>query len=519
MSRKIRVAVLLVLALAWVGFRYWSAHAPKPAETTAAATGPVEPAEPARRFGELAFQPCTLTSAVASANLEALCSSLKVAENPAAPQARNIDLKIAWLQADDGKDGEDDPVFFVAGGPGQSATEVASFVEPALHEVLKKRDVILVDQRGTGGSNALQCLDSDGKPLAEPGDDATGPEAIADYAKRCAEGLRSRADTRFYTTTEAIADLDAVRAAMQVKQIDLIGVSYGTRVVQQYAKHYPQQTRAIVIDGVAPNDLVVGGEFAHTFEDAIALQAEQCRKNAACAKRFPVDTREQLRRVMATLREQPATIEYRNPETAEVVQGKVTADTVTGLAFSFSYAPQTASLLPLVLDEAAQGRYGPLMALAELSGKQMGGQMNRAMQWSVICAEDADRYQVPAADGHSLFGADLAKMFFAACPAWPHGQRPDDFTQPLHSDVPALLLSGELDPVTPPRYAEKVLKGLPNGRHLIAPGQGHNVMGQGCIPRLLAQFLETTDAKALDVSCVDTLADVPAFTSFNGWEP
>ncbi|WP_140727675.1 alpha/beta hydrolase [Pseudomonas sp. Hp2] len=519
MSKKIRLVLALLVVVAFVGHRYWKAHAPPPTAKPAADAAGAAAGQAARRHGALEFQPCTLTHPQAPGNVEAKCATLQVPENPAAPQGRRIALKIAWLEADSDGPGEADPVFFIAGGPGQSATESASLVAPALAEVRKKRDIFLVDQRGTGGSNALACTGADGKPLSPPDEEDASAEAVADYARRCAASLQGRADPRFYTTTEAVGDLDAVRQAIGAETIDLIGVSYGTRVVQHYAAAHPRHTRAIVIDGVAPNDLVVGGEFATTFEDAIRLQAEQCRTDPACAKRFPTDTREQLRNVMARLRQAPVDVEYRNPGTGEIERGKVTADTVTGLAFAFSYAPQTASLLPLILDEAAQGRYGPLMSLAGLASRQFGDTMNRAMQWSVICAEDADRYRAPEGAQQTLFGPDVAKMFFAACPAWPTGTRPAGFTEPLRSDVPALLLSGELDPVTPPRYAERVLEGLPNGRHLVAPGQGHNVMALGCIPKLIGQFIDQADAKSLDAQCVGTLSRVPAFTSFNGWEP
>jgi len=123
------------------------------------------------------------------------------------------------------------------------------------------------------------------------------------------------------------------------------------------------------------------------------------------------------------------------------------------------------------------------------------------------------------ATSDSLLGNDVANMFFAACKVWPKGTRPADFTVPFTSDKPVLLLSGQYDPVTPARYAERVVKGLPNGRSVVARGQGHGTLMAGCMPRLVGQFIERADAKSLDTSCLDTLSDVPAFTSFNGWQP
>ncbi len=159
------------------------------------------------------------------------------------------------------------------------------------------------------------------------------------------------------------------------------------------------------------------------------------------------------------------------------------------------------------------------MSLAKFMDGQVSGQMARGMQLSVICAEDADRYRPDPADADTVMGDDLARLFFSPCAVWPKGERPAGFNQPLVSKVPALLMSGEQDPVTPPSYGEAVLKGLSNGRHLVLRGQGHNVIGQGCMPKLVSQFIESTDAKALDAKCLDAIDGTPAFTSFNGWEP
>lgn len=386
MAKHVRtITLVLALAVALGGCQ-------RAGEGAVAATGKGQAAASTgagNAYGRLQFSPCTLSSGSAAGNIEAQCAQLQVPENPAAPNGRKLALKIAWLESDAGASHAPDPVFFIAGGPGQSATQVAAIVDMGLREVRKQRDIFLVDQRGTGGSHPLECRDADGTALALENDSAATAEQLSAYAARCAAGLRNDADPRYFTTSEAIGDLDAVREALGAQQINLIGGSYGTRVAQQYAARYPQHTRTVVLDGVAPNDLVIGGEFARTFEDAIALQTTQCKAQPACAKRFPVDTRTQLRQVVERLRQAPVAVDYRDPRTGELHHQEVNADTVAGLAFGFSYAPETASLLPLVLDEAAAGRYASLMALAQMSGSDMADQMNRPMQWSVLCSEDA----------------------------------------------------------------------------------------------------------------------------------
>lgn len=483
------------------------------------ATSPDASAEgTGNRYGDIVFNPCSLDTAGTGRSISAQCAKFTVAEDRQRPDGREIALNVAWLPVENGG-AIDDPVFFLAGGPGQAATEHAVAVDAMLAEVRKQRDIILVDQRGTGGSNPLECGDVDEAAMEAQVAELGIEQATVRFARECAGALRDQADPRFYTTAQAVADLEAVRAALGVDKINLVGVSYGTRVAQQYAARHPEHVRSLVLDGVVPNDLVVGGEFARTFEQSLVLQAARCSELPACEARFGTDVRARLREVVATLEAAPVEVEYRDPTTNAIRQGTATADTVTGLVFAFSYMPQTAALLPLVLDQAAQGHYGPLMSLSRLTSENMAGGMARGMQWSVVCAEDADRVQPDAAAADTILGASLSDMFFAACQVWPTGERSVDFTAPLDSSVPALLLSGEIDPVTPPSYGERVLESLPGGRHLVLQGQGHNVLGAGCMPKLVGQFIESADAASLDVECLDALKYVPPFTSFNGWEP
>ncbi|HEY5972106.1 MAG TPA: alpha/beta fold hydrolase, partial [Pseudoxanthomonas sp.] len=185
------------------------------------------PEAQARKLGSLEFKPCSLSAPFSGDAIAAQCATLSVPENPAAPDGRKIGLKIAWIPADREDAAEPDPVFMLAGGPGQSALESYPQTANAFAETRKKRHIILVDQRGTGGSNALTC----NEPFDET--ELPTPEAARAYTQRCLASLSRRADPRFYTTTEAIQDLDAVRLAIGAKQVNLVGISYGTRVAQQ----------------------------------------------------------------------------------------------------------------------------------------------------------------------------------------------------------------------------------------------------------------------------------------------
>jgi len=141
------------------------------------------------------------------------------------------------------------------------------------------------------------------------------------------------------------------------------------------------------------------------------------------------------------------------------------------------------------------------------------------MQISVICSEDADLLVPRPQDENALLGNNLVNGVKAGCEVWPHAARPADFHTPLKTDKPVLTLEGALDPVTPPRYGEQVVKNLSNARLIVAKGQGHNVIGRGCIPKLVGDFVDKLDPKTMDAKCVDRLGPMPAFVNFNGAAP
>jgi pimeloyl-ACP methyl ester carboxylesterase len=468
-----------------------------------------------RSLGQLHFQPCTLASEFAAQSLDAQCTTLSVPENRALPHGRKISLAIAWLPA--AGEAEPDPLFLIAGGPGQSALESFPPLIGVMGDVRKKRDLILVDQRGTGGSNKLACRNvKGGKDLDEI--DSIDPKAFRELAQRCAASLAASADLRFYSTTEAIQDLDAVRAAIAADKINLYGVSYGTRVAQQYAKRYPLHTRSVTIDGVVPNSLVVGNEFARNLENSLDRQFAICAAQKTCGDKLG-NPRQRLNDLLALVDKTPPLVRYRDAITGESKEEKLTRGRISTLARMFAYAPTIAGLLPLELYESAQGRYESLMALSTLLANQIGDSITAGMELSVICTEDAGEMHANPADAGSLLGMDLVNVMQAQCSVWPHGQRPVDFRQPLTGNVPVLILSGEFDPVTPPRYGDEVLKSLGNARHLVVRGQGHNVLPVGCMPKLFARFLDTTDAKGLDASCLAKVPYAQPFSGFYGWEP
>jgi pimeloyl-ACP methyl ester carboxylesterase len=468
----------------------------------------------ARKLGDLEFKPCTLAADGVPDTVEAQCTTLSVPENRAEPGGRQVKLAIAWVPSS-AVEAAPDPVFMLAGGPGQAARESFPQVAPAFAPTLRKRHVILVDQRGTGDSNRLACNDAEGdNAFSDPEDESA--EAAARFARECAAKLD--ADPRYYTTTDAIQDLDAVREAIGAERIDLVGISYGTRVAQQYARRYPQHARAVVLDGVVPNELVLGSEHAKNLEASLDAQFARCAKDARCTERFG-SPRANLDALFAKLREAPIPVTFRDPIDGTFRTEDFRPGHLSGVVRLLAYAPTAAAMLPMGLHEALQGRPQDLMAQSQMLVGQLGDTISHGMQLSVMCAEDAPELKVDPADERTTLGNAIIELSLAQCAVWPTGKRPDDFRTPLSGDVPVLLLSGEFDPVTPPRYGEMVLRHLPKARHLVARGSGHNVLPIGCTPRLLAEFLKTADATGLDAKCLDDLTYAAPFAGYYGWEP
>ena len=516
MDKRNQFRIALVVAMAaFFGVRYL--HKPQAggaAEPASMAPAPVRNADGSITAGSLVFKPCELAAPQTGATTSAYCAPFSVPENWDAPDGRKIDLKLAML-ASTAAAPPADPVVLIAGGPGQSATESWPQAPASFAPLREKRNIILLDQRGTGGSNALTCARGLDDIEAEP---AFDPDRMRAQTKACLDKVSAHADPRYYTTTMALRDLEAVRQALGAPRLNLVGASYGTRVAQQYAKTYPDAVRTVLLDSAVPDDNALGSDFAANLDAALKAQFAVCAADKACAKAFG-DPWANLEKLRGMLREKAVEVSYRDPVDNAPKTMHVGPDTLAALARMYAYMPETGALLPLGISRAVSGDYAPLAGQAQMLGQQMKSLADNAMQLSAICSEDADRIAVHDADQDTLLGSRFADVLKAQCEIWPHGTRPVDFNAPLAGDVPVLILGGEFDPVTPPRYAEAIVKTLPKGRVLIAKGQGHSVLGRGCFPKLAARFVDTRDALSLDADCVKDFSPIPAFIDFSGAAP
>ncbi|HKT42819.1 MAG TPA: alpha/beta hydrolase [Rhodanobacteraceae bacterium] len=530
-SRTIMRIVAVVILVAVFGWQWWGKHrAPAAADaqhaaaasaaagTAAAAAKPVKPAPPATmEMGSVTLTACELKPPHSSKGVPAFCTKFPVPENRADPKSRTIDLEVAIVKSDSTLPAKD-MVVYLAGGPGQSATETYPEIAGAFAPLQKHHDILVLDQRGTGHSNPLSC------PVVEKAQEGQADlpfEAARATAeiKQCLAEVEKTADPRYYTTTVAVADLEAVRQALGAPKVDLVGISYGTRMAQQYATAHPDAVRSIVLDSVAPNTLILGETFASDLERALKLQADACVATPACNKAFG-DWRKTLLALHAQLDAKPVPdVTFRDPRTNEPVTRTVTGDTLAGLVHLFAYNAEASALLPLDVAQAAKGDFVPLLGQTQIGRGDLDGGMNAGMQLSVMCTEDAPFLKPRPEDAGTLLGTLPIERIQTACAVWPRGEMPEDFHQPFKSSIPTLILSGERDPVTPPRFAEEVLKGLSKGRVLSLKGMGHGELMIGCMPKLVNEFIDKLDPKQLDAECLKRIGPVPAFVNFNGAAP
>ena len=457
------------------------------------------------------FHECQIGAQDSSQRQQALCTTLLVPEDRQHADGKKIGLRVAWLRAR-ASNPKPDALFFIAGGPGQASTEAFLEESGAFERIRSEHDIVLVDQRGTGGSNRLDCPDL-------PEDAKPGDAAVIAAVQACLKQLPG--DPRFYTTTVAVQDLDAVRAALGYKQVDLYGISYGTRVALQYLRAYPDSVRSVILDGVVPADRTLGPDVSLDAQRALGLIFERCHQDRACDQAFP-DLAGSFAALQKDLSARAVSVQLRDPLTGAPREEKLDWDRVAGTVRLMSYQSETASLLPLLIHQAAvQHDYLPLMSTALLFRDEVSEGFAQGMGASVICTEDAPF--ISDAARHALqdtyLGANTMDTLVKSCKLWPRGVMDPDFKQPVVSAKPVLLLSGEDDPITPPADAAHAAKTLGNSLALVTPGQGHGNVFRGCVPRIAADFVDAGSVKGLDTACVKDMKAFPFFINFSGPKP
>jgi len=461
---------------------------------------------------QIEFSNCMLALPGTNRTASARCGVYEVAENPSTPDGRKISLNIAVAPAT-GKSVEADPVFFFAGGPGQAASETWVMLQGTLNKIRKKRDIVMIDQRGTGKSNKLACESEIEEDLNQEID----LDLVRSETEKCLAGLNG--DPRLYTTTIAMGDYNQVRQAMGYESINIMGVSYGTRAAQVYLRLFPETVRTITLDSVVPMQLALGQDHAMMLDRSVGTVLDDCEKDETCNSLYPRHA-EELNTLFRQLREQPQQITMTNPVSGESQDMRVTADTL-GVAIRFlSYASETQALIPLLVHEAlTTGDLSRLASQAILVMTGLNEMLARGMELSVICSEDFPFMDLDADYSDTLMGNLFLEIMALQCNVWPRGEVADNFHEPVISDLPVLLMSGERDPVTPPAYAAQVAENFNNSLNLVARGQAHSVMKNICLRNITTEFIDKGTVENLDIDCVERIQSAPFFTSLLGPDP
>ncbi|HEV8240872.1 MAG TPA: alpha/beta hydrolase [Thermoanaerobaculia bacterium] len=455
----------------------------------------------------LTLKPCTLEGIAGQAR----CGNYEVPEDRGNPNGRKIALRVVVLPAT-GTDHAPDPVISFAGGPGQSSVDEAAGLAAAHARLRARRDVVLVDLRGTGGSVPLLCK----QLMGEHGVQGFLDDFLPAAAVRACRADQAGRDLAQYRTAVAVDDVAEVLAALGYDQVNAWGGSYGTRAALELAQRHPRLVRTLGLIGVVPPDARMPSTFARDAQDALDGTLRECAGDAACAAAFP-HVREELDAVLARAAKEPVTVTVRDPASGESHELRLTRQGVAQTIRYMLYLPSTAVLIPLHVHAAAEGDFQPLGKTAALFARFAGG-MSDGFFLSVTCSEDVPF--IGAADAatgaRGTFLYDFrVRAQQAACREWNVSRAPAAEVAPVTGPVPALLVSGERDPVTPGRWGDEVARTLPNAVHVIVPDGGHGtegMRGAECIDRLLDELVERGTTRGLDTSCVAKI-ERPAFAT------
>jgi pimeloyl-ACP methyl ester carboxylesterase len=412
----------------------------------------------------------------------ARCGTFEVAERRDGPPGdRTIALPVMVLPARNGAPASV-PLVFLNGGPGLSTIAYARYASWALDVLRDTHDLLLVDMRGTGGPDALPCNLYKGHGHLAPYIEPMFPLA---RVRECAARLARHADLGQYTTENAARDLDAVRASLGIDQVDLFGVSYGSRLGLTYMRLFPRHVHRSVLLGVNPPEFPSGIAFAEGTERALDAAFAGCRTDVACRVAVP-DPRRDIATLLGRLRATPAELRLRASRLSGPEHITLTAPALAELLWMESYSPRALlRVLPLVHHAVETGDDEPLVRyLGEASESRRSGR-SEGLMLSVMCAEDTPRLSASDAhDGETLLGAPVLHDLLAACAVWPRGAISPAFGERLTSDIPTLLISGALDPVTPSYFADSAALGLRRAERYVEPDQGHGVLTDSARARM-----------------------------------
>jgi len=451
----------------------------------------------------LSLAPCALpkedeNGPIAGETVAARCGTFTVPENRATGRGRMLKLKVIVIPARAPSPQAKPPIFYFTGGPGQAATD-AKWLAGSWHS--EAHDVVLVDLRGTGEGNALECpgggSDEDPQSYLRP------YLSLGTGFAACRDALSKRADLTQYTTTIAMRDVDSLRDALGYRRIAIEGGSYGTRAAMEYIRLFPRRVHSAVLYSLVPVENRAPLFHARAAKRAYDLMVEQCHSDARCRAAYP-DLASDAATIMKRLDARPARVSVADPATGKPVEVTLTASGFADALRVMLYGIQNERRVPLLLSRALGGDYGPFAAAGLESNRNFSTSIRTGLLLSFTCAEDTWRIrpeEVERESAGSFLGTLRVKAQMDACSVWPKGKVPAGYYRPPVSPVPVLLVSGNLDPVTPPEWGEIALRRFSNGVHVVAPAGTHTPTN-ACIEGLARRLFDTGSTKGLDTRCV-----------------
>ena len=440
------------------------------------------------------------------------CGTYEVFEDRSAKSGRTIKLKIVVLKSLGSKPAPD-AIFPLHGGPGAPATELVELANGILGPVRQDHDLVFVDQRGTGESNPLTCdIADDAKDLTSFFGDILPPDKV----RACREKLQEHADLRLYTTPIAMDDLDEVRAALGYDKIDLVGLSYGTIASQVYMRQHPEHMRSAFLVGVATPNIKQPLLFPRSAQHAMDLLFADCTADKTCHSAFPF-LKDEFGVVLSRFNQGPLTVSMIDPVSKENVQVKLSRSSfVEGIRLAmYSTGPQ--QFVPKIIHQAYENDYVPFEeAAVHLSP---GASVARGVYFTITCSEGVPfitAKELVDETRNTYVGPERVERHIAACKEWPKGDIPPTYIDPVKSELPVLMISGEVDGSSPTWFGESALKFLPNGRQLKIRYLGHDFEGK-CLRDILTSFIKNGSAKNVDASCTEKIRRPPFATQIPPW--
>ena len=445
------------------------------------------------------------------------CGLLTVPEVHAAPDGPTIQIAVAILKSTSSRP-QPDPLIFLSGGPGSNTLD--SFVGGLgrLEGLLSARDVILIDQRGMGYSMpSLQCAEMTAvneAPARLPfGAEATAQmgEAVAACSARLqADGVNLAA----FNTVESAADVADLIHALGLARADLFGGSYGTTLALSVMRDYPDVLRSVILDTVTPTDVDLTASWGPDAERALDLVFAQCADDPACNANFP-NLEAVFYEIVAKLDAAPLTLQVTHPDSGTPVAFSANGSDLIGGIITMLYHPDQIPMIPAAIYSVYLGNVDVLLpaATASLHESTTNGAFVafRCHDDTLTTTPEAVEAAITAIDPRlqAFFQARYADEV-ARCDAWAAATPADAFEQaPVTSTIPTLLLSGELDPVTPPAWGAQAAATITPSHAYVVSGIGHggNAFSSACGSNLTRQFLRSPD-EAPDASCLDQIGPV-----------